>query len=686
MSTTQIVSKRLHVTNALDFVDDVNEYNAFYVFAARHIPFTGGDTPVPAPTDTVVSNYIDIYNDMLFGKKVSSADIKPMAPRHDWTSGTVYAMYDDTDANLYSKAFYATVSTGSQYHVYKCLYNNANTASTVEPSGTDTDSFETSDGYIWKYICSASDVTMAKFATADYMPIVPNTSITAAATPGAIEVIKVEEGGAGYNNYIVSGHFETSGDVRVGGSSYQYGLGSTASTLNDFYRNCLIKITTGDAAGEYRTITAYTVTGGVKIATLDSPFTGTIAVNDEFEVYPFVDIFDTSGSKQSNCIARAIISNTTSNSVSTVEVLAPGSGYRSATAIIRPANNVGVTTTASLRAIMSPPDGHGANAYYELGSNYAGISVKFIENEGVAPELRVENDFRQIGLLRNPLFANVQIEYSAGNTVGSFIPAEQVLQYTSAQLVGTVNTFSNSTIVGSNSNIRDSLSVGSRVLITDGVSNVFGNVQSIPSNTSIVLDVDASFTSTSCNIALVSATPYGIVSANSAGVIYVSNVYTANISTSNKFVGVQSFATTIADTVKISRGGSTPDVRSTNNFVTFSQLTKLAGTIDSGTFSEDEVITQDSAVTYAQPSARVFAAVEAGTTDYLYVTNVQNVWGTGAANGVATGQTSDAQFTVSNKYDGELVPGSGQVLYIENFSPISRSITQSETIKLILEL
>ena len=686
MSTTQIVSKRLHVTNTLDFVDDVTEYNAFYVFAARHIPFAGGDTPVPIPTDTIASNYIDIYNDMLFGKKVSNTDITPMAPRHDWTSNTVYAMYDDTDANLYSKAFYATVNTGSQYHVYKCLYNDGNTASTVEPSGTDADSFETSDGYIWKYICSANDVTMAKFATADYMPIVPNTSIAAAATPGSIEVIKVEDGGVGYNNYIVAGHFETAADVRVGGSGYQYGLGASASTLNDFYRNCLLKITSGAAAGEYRVITAYTISGGVKIATLDAPFTGVVAVNDEFEVYPFVDIFDTGGSKQTNCIARAIISNTSSNSVASVEVLAPGSGYRSATAIIRPANSVGVSTTASLRPIMSPPDGHGANAYYELGSNYAGISVKFIENEGVAPELRTENDFRQIGLLRDPLFANVQIAYSAGNTVGSFLPAEKVLQYTSSQLVGTVNTFSNSTIVGSNSNIRDSLSVGARVLITDGISNVFGNVQSIPSNTSIVLDVNASFTSTSCNIALVSATDYGIISANSSGVIYLSNVQTANVSTSNKFVGEQSFATTIADTVKICRGGSTPDVRSTNNFVTFSQLIKLAGTIDSGTFTEDEVITQDSAMTYDQPSARLYAAIEAGTVDYLYVTNVQNVWQTGAANGVATGQTSDAQFTVTNKYDGELVPGSGQVLYIENLSPISRSNTQSETIKLILEL
>jgi len=131
----------------------------------------------------------------------------------------------------------------------------------------------------------------------------------------------------------------------------------------------------------------------------------------------------------------------------------------------------------------------------------------------------------------------------------------------------------------------------------------------------------------------------------------------------------------------ISRGGSVSDVRETNNFYTFSQLTKLAGTNAAGVFTEDEFVTQDSALTYDQPSARVYAAIEDGATVYLYVTNVRNTF----TNKVATGNTSDAQFTVTNKYEGELVPGSGEVVYIENLSPISRSNTQSDTVKLILE-
>tara|TARA_R110000823_G_scaffold189890_1_gene321648 strand:- start:1557 stop:2885 length:1329 start_codon:yes stop_codon:yes gene_type:complete len=441
-------------------------------------------------------------------------------------------------------------------------------------------------------------------------------------------------------------------------------------------------MTSGPAINEYRVITNYNIVDGQKIATLNEPFVGLVGVTDTFEVYPFVNIYDTGGIMQVNCIARAIVSPASGNSVSKIEVIEPGSGYRSAIAVISPAGAVGVSANASLRPIMSPPNGHGANSYYELGSNYAGIAVKFIENEGVAPELRTENQFRQVGILRNPLFANVEISYSAGNTVGAFLADEPILQYKEVILTGTVNTYSTTTITGNATYFEDNLAVGDTLLITDGVSNVFGNVATIASNTSLTLDVESSFTSDECSISLANAVLYGTVSANSVGTIYVANVNVSNVSSSLKFVGEESFCTTIADTIKICRGGSTPDVRNTNNFVTFSQLTKLAGTLDSGTFVADEYVKQDSVVSYADPSARLYAAIEDGGTDYLYVTNVQNVWQAGE---VATGNTSDAQFTVTNKYEGELVPGSGEVMYIENVAPISRSDSQTETIKLILE-
>jgi len=50
--------------------------------------------------------------------------------------------------------------------------------------------------------------------------------------------------------------------------------------------------------------------------------------------------------------------------------------------------------------------------------------------------------------------------------------------------------------------------------------------------------------------------------------------------------------------------------------------------------------------------------------------------------GVTSGATLE---NLSNKYPGDFVVGSGQVLYIENLDPITRSNNKSEIIKIILE-
>ncbi len=682
MTAKKIVSKKLNISTADHFVQTVQNEAAYYVFAARHIEYETGDSPVPTPTDDVANNVIDIYNNMLYGKKVSPNDVVNMIHRYDWTSNTQYAMYDDTNSQLHTQQFYACVNTGAQYHVYKCLYNNSNAYSTVEPSGTDTESFETSDGYIWKYMYSANAVTMSKFATSAYIPVVVNTAIQTSATAGSIEAFMIEDAGLGYDNYL-TGAFGSPADLRIGGSPYQYSIGATASTLNDFYNGCIILMTSGAAQGEYKIITDYVVTGGQRIIVMNDFFEGTVAVNDTFEIYPYVYVYDTGGKKQTNCIARALVSNTTGNSISKVEIIDPGSGYRSATAVILPNAVVDVQSNASLRAIISPPGGHGANVAGELGANFAGITVSFVENEEA---LRTENDYRQVGIIKDPLFANLNVKIDINKTLGNFAPGERIYQYRDIQLTGTVSVYGNSTIVGTNTHFDEALTVGDSILITDGSQNIFANIASITSNTQITLAANSPFSNTGCSISLVNAVSYGVITGNTTGEIYVSNVAIAGLTTSLKLVGEESYCTAVVNTataLPVSINGRNP-----NAFNTFTQLTRYVGTIDSGAFDLDELVVQDAADNYATPQARVYATVDNGATDYMYVTNVRNVFQSNASpesDGVVVGSNSQATFTIAAKYDGELVPDSGEVVYIENLSPISRSNTQTETIKLILE-
>lgn len=691
MSTNQIVTKRMNVESAEAFVQSVQSNNSYYVFAAKHTPYANNsDQAITAPVASVKDSILNIYNDMIFGKQVQDNDVSLMIPRYDWVANSTYVMYDDTDPDLFSQQFYACVNTGSMSHVYKCLYNNGGAPSTVEPAGTDIYPFETpGDGYIWKYMFTANDTILRKFSTNEFLPVLANNEVAVGARAGAIDVIAIEQGGLGYDNYL-TGEFTTAADLRVGGSPYFYGLGATASSINDYYNGCLIKMTSGAAKDEYRLITDYYITSGQKIIAIDSPFVGVITATDTYEISPFVYVFDTSGKKQTNCIARAIISSSSGNSVSKIEVLEPGSGYRSATAVILVDDVVGVSSNAALRAIIPPPGGHGSYVEGELGSNFAAVSVKFVENESALP---TDNDYRTVGLLRDPLFANVNIQIDVGNTVGAFAIGERIFSYAPVQLAGEVSIASgNVTVIGTDTSFVDALNVGDSVIVTDGATNIYANVDVITSDTQLNLATAPFFTGSNCTISLArDLQVVGTLIANSSGEIFVDGLHAQPLNSQPKMVGEESFCTSVINQSVTEGERISINGRFINdNFKVFNQLTKMVGTLTVGTFLEDETVLQDSAVIYARPSARVHSYLDAvsGPNDILYTTNVENIFQPDTSpdsDGVITGQSSGAQFIVSTVYGGDLIPDSGEIMFIENLNPISRSNTQTETIKLIIQ-
>jgi hypothetical protein len=65
---------------------------------------------------------------------------------------------------------------------------------------------------------------------------------------------------------------------------------------------------------------------------------------------------------------------------------------------------------------------------------------------------------------------------------------------------------------------------------------------------------------------------------------------------------------------------------------------------------------------------------------------ISNKFGTFNLNTDVVGNTSSVILeNLNNKYPGDFVVGSGQVLYIENLDPITRASNKSEIIKIILE-
>lgn len=669
MANTTLISKFTGVETTSLIVDDVSASD-YYIFAAKHMPFAANDSITTSITESYQSTVFDIYDQMLFGKKLQPTDVSAMVNKNTWTSNTVYTMYDDTQVDLFDKQFYVSVLDGSTYFVYKCLDNNGGIASTYAPSGTANSTFTTADGYSWKYMYNIDSATYNKFVTSNYIPLVANQSVQQAAIDGSIEAIKIEESGAGYDNYIALGTFETA-DIAVGGNSLQHRLIATASTLDNFYENCMIKVTTGAAAGQYRKIIDYI--GATRVAVIDTSFSPTPETGDTYEVYPYIDVFNNGYQDSTNCIARAIVSANTGNSIGSVEILSVGSGYKAATAIIRASNTVSIDTEAQLRAIISPPGGHGSNAALELGASKICFRTAFSNTEGGF--IPATNDFRAVGVLKTPLLDNVTL--ISNSSIGNFLVGERVFQYKRILLASNVSVNSNTTVTGTDTSFDLQLESNNSIILTDGSSSFFSNVSSVANSTSFTVASNVTFTSSSALVYYVEPVSFGTVSALAAGAVTLTDVSLAGRTNSNFYVGETSSATLVANSITHN------EKTNPNNFFSFVQLHRFVGDFTSGSFDADDVVTQTSAIEQVTPTALVHSITTGGGVDddVLYLSNVHNIFDTNSTITSSSGGT----FSLSYKYTGDLVKDSGQVLYLENFQPLTRTSSTTETIKLILE-
>lgn len=207
-----IITNYYRLFNARQFVEsfaepyassDANANTYHYVFIGRPQVWDNENLP-PTPVDTMKLQS-DVYKDMIAMKRLYNTDVSHVVPREDWVSSTVYDEYDhDRTAtnpassgatSLYLSNFYVMTD---EYKVYKCLFNNNGAASTVKPTSTGTTSVTLADGYIWKYMYTIDTDSILKFLTPEFMPVLVNTTVRDAAVEGAIDVIKIVSGGAGY--------------------------------------------------------------------------------------------------------------------------------------------------------------------------------------------------------------------------------------------------------------------------------------------------------------------------------------------------------------------------------------------------------------------------------------------------------------------------------------------------------
>ena len=225
-----IITDKFRIHNSEQFQEAFSETsgNTMYLGIGRPQAFAtstrgdgrtnneGTDVAPLTPTDNLNAQHFP-FDDLMAAKKISASDVTFAVPRRNWTTGTTYDIYrhdyeefitgstttrqtaNSGATTLFDATFYVLTT---DRNVYKCLDNDGNTASTVEPTGTGTSIITTGDGYKWKYMYTLSAAQQANFLSTDFMAVGTDSTVSAAAVDGALDTVKIKTAGS---SYTVSG-------------------------------------------------------------------------------------------------------------------------------------------------------------------------------------------------------------------------------------------------------------------------------------------------------------------------------------------------------------------------------------------------------------------------------------------------------------------------------------------------
>ena len=402
-----IVSSNFRVVNSNNFKEDISN-SAVYVGIGKADVWsnstsdTTDEATAPTPGDHL-DEYGKARSNLIAVKKVSSANVSHVVPRHTWDGSTSYVAWDSDDGNIFDKKFYVITS---EFKVYKCIVAGGG-ASTVQPTQTLTQPQAESDGYSWKYMYTVSVADAEKFLTNSYMPV----------------------------KYISMG-----GEAQV---AVQAANAQDKIILKEINDDIAVGMTiTGTNIGSGRKVSSI---AGTQI-TMSANTTGTVAAN---AILTFAYAADadaeanlTEADYAQYLNQKASRDDSLAAGIERIEVTAGGSGYTSAPTVTITGDGTGATATATIssgavtaitvtgkgtnytrakvvlsggggslgtaRAVIAPnyrgseKSGHGTDPRAELGGFFMGVNVKLDGADG-SGDITVGNDFRQIMLVKNPL-------------------------------------------------------------------------------------------------------------------------------------------------------------------------------------------------------------------------------------------------------------------------------------------
>ena len=360
-----IVTDQFRILNANNFVETVdNSANSYYVVVGLANPAlavgfgrtTDWNTNTPNPVDNF--NYTNHTGDtQIFGKKVTSANVRRLITRRNWTQGTRYEMYRHdysvsspspvtNSTRLYASNYYVM---NKNFDVYVCIDNGSSGISTTgnasqdEPLFTDLEpsrAGESGDGYIWKYLFTVPPSDIIKFDSTEYISVPGDWPTSTEA-----QILSVRENGD--------------------------------STINN---NQIKKVYIDDQGFGY----------------------SQNIVGREVDI-----IGDGTG-------AKVVLDTNSNGQIIKSVVSSGGQGYTYAMVDLGPLGNsaVSVGNKAKLIPIIPPSKGHGFDLYKELGTDKLLVYARFDDSTKDFP---TDTKFAQISIIKNPTSIGSTAVYTAND-------------------------------------------------------------------------------------------------------------------------------------------------------------------------------------------------------------------------------------------------------------------------------
>ena len=435
-------------------ISTIRQKTNIYLFIGKHTSWTEGDTisgsnestddyNPPIPPDTVQNIDFDVWRNMIAAKKVNPSDIKHVIPRYDWSlnndgTGKIYTQYDDLNSSLFSSSFSPFYVFTDEFNVYKCISNNSGARSTVKPTGkSSSELLRTSDGYVWKYMYSVSPSDSLKFVTSSHIPVQKinledmsrdfsnqenlQKEVQSSAVDGAIHSVFKKSEGAGYRGLIGKifgkGMYDSQDDTTTFRIS-QNETSFLSGMVDGYFNNMTIFFKDSDVLLTFDILDFKSpdFSDPLSMATIrikgkadETSQDNMVPANSSFEISPKISIdgdiskgiipADGVGLK---CVARISddgLGNGTYK-ISSIQILSEGESYTNCPISFHTEGTP--VSEADYRFIISPKGGHGSDPIEELGGFYVMVNVRLEYDENLS-NLTVGNDYRQIGLIREPL-------------------------------------------------------------------------------------------------------------------------------------------------------------------------------------------------------------------------------------------------------------------------------------------